>query len=240
MLRLKELVKKLLHIEDNSTLLDLGCGTGNYTFTLQQLVKGVIGIDINAAMLDRARFKFPALQLLRGDVRHLPFDPDTFDGALAVQVLHHVREKEIFLREAFRVLRKEAYIAVHSCSHRQMRAFWFYHYFPQGLEVDLARIPDSGEIASLLNKVGFSNIGIEICYSDVVVKDETLENYLDKNYRNGVSTFAFLSEKDIEQGCQKIREEIASGASKEVIHKAVTEVAERAGGSTIVYGQKVL
>jgi ubiquinone/menaquinone biosynthesis C-methylase UbiE len=233
-----EKLVKVLHVDGNSMLLDMGCGTGNYTFTLQQAAKSVIGIDISAAMLGKAQVKFPALQLIRGDITRLPFSSNTFDGALAIQVLHHVKKKGIFLVEARRVLRNGAFIAVHSCSHRQMRAFWFYHYFPKGLEVDQARIPDAGEIAYLLDGAGFSNIGSEICYHDVVVKDETPENYLDKNYRDGVSTFAFLAEDDIEQGCRKIREEIASGAAKGIIQKAEAEVAERIGGSTIVYGQK--
>lgn len=229
---------KVVHIDSNSTLLDLGCGTGNYTFTFQQIAKRVIGIDISAAMLGKACAKFPALQIVRGDVRNLPFNANTFDGALAIQVLHHVKERELFLREARRVLRNGAYIGVHSCSHQQMRAFWFYHYFPKGLEADLMRIPDTDEIISLLGKAGFSNISTEICYRDVVVKDETPENYLDRDYRDGVSTFAFMSEKDIEWGCRTIREEIASGGVKSVVQKAESEVAEYTGGSTVVYGQK--
>jgi hypothetical protein len=45
-----------------------------------------------------------------------------------------------------------------------MRVYWFYHYFPKGLEVDLARMPDVIEIASLLEKAGFIGVGNEICY----------------------------------------------------------------------------
>jgi len=188
-------------------------------------------------MIEQARAKFPVLRFICDDVMSLPFDSKTFDGAFAIQVLHHVKNKEIFSRKTHRVLRKDAYIAMHSCSHKQMQAFWFCHYFPKGLEMDLARISDTGEIASMLGRTGFSNIGIKICYHNVVVTNETPESYLDKNYRDGISTFAFLTEEEIELGCKKLREDIASGAVKSVVRQSEAKVAI-VGGSSIIYGKR--
>jgi SAM-dependent methyltransferase len=230
---------KLLHIDGNLVILDMGCGTGNYTAALQQVAKKVIGIDISAGMIEQARTKFPKLTLICGDVTSLPFGSETFDGAFAIQVLHHVKEKELFLTEAHRVLRKQACFAIHACSHRQMRAFWFYHYFPKGLQVDLARMPDTEDIAFLLDRVGFSDIGTTVCYHDVVVADEAPERYLDRDYRDSISTFAFLTEEDIEQGCEKIKQDMASGAIEDIVRQSETEVVNNIGGSTIIYGQKV-
>ena len=229
---------RLLHVGSDSVILDMGCGTGNYTDALRRVAKSVIGIDLSICMLEQARAKFTGLLLICGDVTSMPFKPESFDAAFAVQVLHHVKEKELFLTEAYRVLRKGAGIAIHACSHRQMRAFWFYNYFPMGLQVDLARMPDSKEIVSLLTRVGFSGIRIETCYRDVVVADEVPERYLEKNYRGSISTFAFLSEEDVELGCEKIRKDIASGAVESVVRKSEAKVANEVGGSSIVYGQK--
>jgi len=234
----KEKLIRLLHIVNDSVILDMGCGTGNYTYALRRVAKNVIGIDLSQSMLEQARAKFSKLPLICGDVTSIPFKSETFDGAFAIQVLHHVKEKELFLREAYRILRKQASVAVHACSHQQMRAFWFYYYFPRGLVVDLERMPDSTEVASLLEKVGFSNVGIEICYHDVVVADETPERYLDKDYRNSISTFAFLTEEEIEKGCEKIRRDIASGAVESIVQKSETKVANDVGGSSIIYGRK--
>ena len=188
-------------------------------------------------MIEQARTKYPNLRFVCGDVTSLPFNSETFDGAFAIQVLHHVKEKEIFLRETYRVLRKKACIAIHSCSHEQTRAFWFCHYFPKGLEEDLARIPDSPEIISMLERIGFSDVGSEICYHDAVVANETRESYLDKNYRDGISTFAFLTEEEIELRCAKLRDDIASGAVENVIREYEAKVAT-VGGSSIIYGKK--
>jgi len=227
----------LLHVDCNSVLLDMGCGTGNYTASLQQAANSVIGTDSSIGMIRQARAKFPGLRFICGDVTSLPFNSETFDGAFAIQVLHHVKKKDMFLREAYRVLRNDAYIAIHSCSHTQMRAFWFYHYFPKGIEKDIKRTPDVGSIASLLERTGFSNIGIEMCYRDTVVAHETPERYLDKSYRDGISTFALLTQEDIELGCDKLREDIASGAVESVVQESEAKVAT-VGGSSIVHGQK--
>jgi SAM-dependent methyltransferase len=233
-----EKLVRVLHVDCDSVLLDVGCGTGNYTASLQQVAKSVMGIDISLGMIEQALTKFPAVRFICGDITSLPFNSETFDGAFAIQVLHHVKSKEIFLREAHRVLRKGAYLAIHSCSHEQMQAFWFYHYFPKGLEVDLARIPDSGEIAWLFERAGFSNVGIEICYRDLAVAHEAPERYLDKNYRDSISTFALITKKDIQLGCKKLQEDITTGAVESVVRRSEAKVANEVGGSSIIYGQK--
>lgn len=232
-----EKLVRLLRVGPDSALLDIGCGTGNYTAALQQVAKSVIGIDISIGMIEQARAKFPRLRFVCGDVMSLPFNSATFDGGFAIQVLHHIKKKEIFLNEVHRALRKDACIAIHSCSHKQMRSFWFYYYFPRGLEVDLARIPDTGEITSLLERAGFSDIGVEICYRDVIVAHEAPQSYLDKNYRDSISTFALLTQKDIDLGCEKLQKDIASGTAQSVVQQYEARVAI-VGGSSIIYGKK--
>jgi ubiquinone/menaquinone biosynthesis C-methylase UbiE len=230
-------LRKILHVNKHSHLLDLGCGTGNFTAALQPYAASVTGIDISEGMLRRACAKYPSLQFIHGDVTNLPFNPESFDGAFTVQVLHHVKDKERFLTEVYRVLRRGARFAIDSCSHRQIRTFWFYHYFPKGLEVDLARIPDCDEIATLLEKAGFSDTGIETYYTDLIVNYEKPERYLEKSYRDGQSTFYLMPEKDIEFGCNKLREDIASGAIADII-RPYKEAEIKAGCSSLVYGEK--
>jgi len=228
---------ELLHIGSGSVVLDMGCGTGNYAAALQRVAKKVIGVDSSIGMLEQAQAKFAELPLICGDVTNLPFGSEAFEGAFAIQVLHHVREKELFLKETYRVLKEGACLAIDSCSHRQMRTFWDYYYFPKGLEVDLARIPDAEEIASSLERSGFSNVGIEISYTNISAEHEKPERYLDKNYRDGMSTFCLLSDEDIESGCQKLRGDIESGAIESIIRQFQAKESI-VGGSTIIYGRK--
>ena len=107
---------KVLRVNNRSHLLDLGCGTGNYTAALQKVAEKVIGIDISQGMLQRARTKFPKIQFVQGDITRLPFNSNTFDGTFAIQVLHYIKEKDLFIREVYRILQKGAYFAIDSCS----------------------------------------------------------------------------------------------------------------------------
>ncbi len=227
---------RILRISSNSMVLDLGCGTGNYTSILQQTAKAVVGIDQSRGMLHQARCKCKS-PLVQGDITYLPFANMIFDGAFAIQVLHHVKQKEQFLCDVYRVLHKGATFAIDSCSHRQMRTFWLYRYWPKGLNLDLARIPDTKEIASRLMRAGFSDIGMEVSYADIAAEHEKPERYLDKSYRDGQSTFQLLSEDEVVQGCRKLKKEIAS----EIVYQFIGQYEKqeaRFGGSCIVYGRK--
>jgi ubiquinone/menaquinone biosynthesis C-methylase UbiE len=97
-----EKLGRLLSISGNSKILDMGCGTGNYIYALRKMTDKIIGLDMSAGMLAQAKTKYPKISFVQADVTNLPFKSETFDGTFAVQVLHHIKEKERFLREAHR------------------------------------------------------------------------------------------------------------------------------------------
>jgi len=65
-------------------VLELGCGTGRVTVPLARAGVSLVGIDLSAPMLERARTRLRRARLagrarlVRGDIRHLPFEPATF------------------------------------------------------------------------------------------------------------------------------------------------------------------
>jgi SAM-dependent methyltransferase len=70
-------------------VLELGCGTGRVTVPLARTgAAEVIGIDRSEAMLNRGRTRLRRarlqhVQLVRGDIRNLPFTRESFDSVLA-------------------------------------------------------------------------------------------------------------------------------------------------------------
>ena len=70
-------------------VLELGCGTGRITIPIGRDGVRIIGIDRSAPMLARARRRVArtrlgmAVQLVRGDIRHLPFPAASFASVLA-------------------------------------------------------------------------------------------------------------------------------------------------------------
>lgn len=80
------------------SLLDVGCGAGNYTLKLLEHLPNldVILIDLSQPMLDRARERVSQatagrITTIRGDIREIELPEEAFDIVLAAAVLHHLR-----------------------------------------------------------------------------------------------------------------------------------------------------
>jgi len=84
---------------DATQVLDVGCGAGNYTLKLLQLLPHLDAtlVDLSRPMLDRAVERVGAatsgqVRAIQGDVRELELGESQFDFILAAAVLHHLRE----------------------------------------------------------------------------------------------------------------------------------------------------
>ena len=82
--------------------LDVACGTG---FLTRHLRGEVVGLDQSPGMIDVARERAPAAELVVGDALTLPFDDSTFDRVFTGHFYGHLEdaERERFLLEARRV-----------------------------------------------------------------------------------------------------------------------------------------
>jgi tRNA (cmo5U34)-methyltransferase len=89
------------HLHPQSTLLDLGCGAGNFTLRVLQEVGKLHChlVDLSRPMLDRAEQRIRAggaasVQAYQSDLRALSFPESSVDCILAGAVLHHLRDDE--------------------------------------------------------------------------------------------------------------------------------------------------
>lgn len=223
-----QLLVELLHPLEDSLVLDVGCGTGNYLLNLRRLTRMIVGLDQSAGMLSQARAKAWDAGLVRADARFMPFSSRAFSAAYCIQALHHIPDKWQFISELYRILKPGGRFAVESCSHEQLATFCCYHYFPRALEIDRQRIPDLRRIAELLSAAGFCDITIHVCPLEDGFRDAPAD-YLDRRVRDGSSTFALLTAADIKEGCERIQQDIRSGRAAEIEAEAWLE-AERIGG----------
>jgi SAM-dependent methyltransferase len=92
----------MLPLIKDKLVLDLGCGTGRWLQKLFTLgARTGIGIDISAAMLQRAVMKAEiAEHLVRADCSRLPLIPSHFDFAICSFALGYLEDLRAFTREA--------------------------------------------------------------------------------------------------------------------------------------------
>ena len=95
------------------SIVDIGCGDG---FLLKELLGKykdikVLGLDISSIALEKA--KENGIESVLCDItERLPFEDNSFDSALLLDVLEHLFQPEPVLKEAVRVARDYVYISV--------------------------------------------------------------------------------------------------------------------------------
>lgn len=109
--------------------LDAACGTGRHAEHLASLGHRVIGADVSADMLARARAKVPAAEFHEADLHHLPLPDDHVDVAVCALALAHVPELAPVFAELARVLRPGGHLVI-----SDVRGL-----FPDGIRSPLAR-----------------------------------------------------------------------------------------------------
>ena len=89
-----------------STVLEVGCGTGNYASALARRFGCVTcGLEPSAAMLQHARRQPGSVLWILGHAEQLGFADQAFDLIFSVDVIHHVPNKAAFFQQAARALR---------------------------------------------------------------------------------------------------------------------------------------
>ena len=108
----------LQHIIDSKfvppgeNILDYGCGNKPYEQLFRRKFKHYVGADIAGNM---------HANLVIGADGHVPADNESFDCVLSSQVLEHVVSPEVYLREAYRLLKPDGSLILST------HGIWPYH-----------------------------------------------------------------------------------------------------------------
>ncbi len=107
--KVRGLIEDLVHLLDSEDSdkrgLDFGCGTGFVIHLAHDLLAEIHGIDITTEMMDQVDKSLENVYLHEGIAEHTPFSSDYFHVAFAYSFMDHLAEPELFLKEAFRVLK---------------------------------------------------------------------------------------------------------------------------------------
>lgn len=144
-----------------ASVLDVGAGTGMFTYWWTQLGAKVVGLELSENMIRRSAC--PELMQI-GDAYEIPFPDDSFDIAFAGNLLHHLEEPDRALREMGRVARQGVAIVECNRNHPPMAVFGAVSSVCRGLlsytrvtTEDVARAAGLDPVASSLHGYVYEN-----------------------------------------------------------------------------------
>lgn len=154
------------HINNNSIVLDLGCGyNGTLLRFLSKKISDGYGMDIS---ISKKRVD-KKIQLVRGKVDgHIPFKKQQIDYITALAIIEHVENVEIMLAEIFRVLKKNGVLLLTTPSRYSKPILEFLASrlkIISGEEIeDHKRYYDKVSLKNDLIKAGFKEKNIKVDY----------------------------------------------------------------------------
>ena len=104
---------ELLELSPRAILLDLGCGDGELTTRVADRIGTIYayGLDLSGKQLTKAQDKGIRTRVHDLDIK-LPWDDNMFDVVTASQIIEHVADTDLLLKEIYRVLKPGGYTII--------------------------------------------------------------------------------------------------------------------------------
>lgn len=196
-------------------VLDFGCGNGAQTVLFADRDCEIVAVDIHQSGLDRLS-EYNAENGIRNILpvlyagQELPFDDNYFDLVISYEVLEHVQNEDLALREIQRVLKPGGEV-VFSVPNRAWvfethganlpllpwNRVPFFSWLPKTLHSRWAkaRIYNKTQLAALFERHGFKTLQIQYITAPMdVVNNPRLKHFLTKYiFRGDTTNIPFLS-----------------------------------------------
>ncbi|MDQ3508791.1 MAG: class I SAM-dependent methyltransferase [Actinomycetota bacterium] len=198
------------------TLLDAGCGTGNYSVAMIPHVGRIEAVDMNPAMIEVAAEKLSGsnVSFHEAPIDELPFEDSSFNGVMVNQVLHHLPENgdgfsahRRVVEEFHRVLKPGGVLTINTCSQTQLEhGYWYYSLIPEAVNSLRSRYAPLDKLVELMESSGLE-YGGRIAPTDAVVQGDAYFDHrgpLDEEWRDGDSIWSLASEEERSRALSKV------------------------------------
>lgn len=194
-------------ISATSHVLEVGCGTGNYSVALHEATgcRGA-GVDPSAEMLAVARSRTDVLNFRQGRAEALPFPPPGFNLIFSVDVIHHLSDRPAYFREAARLLRPGGWLCTVTDSADDIRRrVPLSSHFPETVPVELARYPRVQTLQAEMAEAGFSTVWTET--TELPYPLSEIRGYRERAY----SSLHLIPDAAFQRGIERLEVELQAG-----------------------------
>lgn len=181
----RKAVRELIDTEMPLNILDVACGTGDFTIEIAQKAaqsSNVTGIDLSEGMMKIGREKIAAAgvkaEMVQGDCENLPYGNETFDRISVGFGVRNFEHLDIGLKEMCRVLKPDGKLVILELSVpsnpiiRWCYKLYFLKILPaiggwisgdrgayEYLPASVLRFPAPQKFIQMMKEAGFPNVG---------------------------------------------------------------------------------
>jgi len=218
-----------LPIDDDLKILDIGCGTGNYTDLFQRVTRArhyqVYGIEPAEGMIGKARPKNRHIVFQKAAAEDIPFEGNFFDFVFMTDVIHHISDIRKMFAETSRILKPQGKVCIVTQSHQQLEKRPIAQFFPGTVSVDQKRFPAIGDIIAAAQSERLTYLKQDVLFAGDAIELDT--DYLDLVRKKGYSMLRLLTEQEYATGLIKLENALQNGS-----------VQAKRAGETLVWFRK--
>jgi ubiquinone/menaquinone biosynthesis C-methylase UbiE len=206
-----KIISENFEMNNDSTLIDIGCGTGNESINLFQAFKcKVIGLEPANEMIKIGQKRSSNIDWILGSAENIPKENSSVDIITSFFSIHHFDNIDLSFQEFFRVLKPNGKIFIFTISHSQMKSSLEYKFFPDLLNADIDRVPSISILKEKLSFHNFETSKIETEYEIRKIDKKYLE--MVKNlYRSGLR---LLNQEQLRVGIELIENSIKNNENQ--------------------------
>ena len=214
----RRIVDKLIELLDlplGSTIADIGAGTGNYSRAIAERGYKIIAIEPSEMMQSQAQ-PSDKVSWITAAAESIPLEDKVVDGAIVMLALHHFQDISVGIKEIDRITKEK--IVIFAFEQSKIPNFWLTDYFPAFITDTLKTFPSTNAIALKVEQITHRQVEIIPFLLPSDLSDmfaaagwQKPEIYLDKAVRKGISTFAKMSDSEIENGLDRLAEDLNNG-----------------------------
>ena len=218
--RIVQRLVDLLELTAPAQLLDIGAGTGNYSFALAELGFQIDAVEPSQVMRNQAK-NHANLRWHTTTAESMNFEDNSFNGVVMTLCIHHFANWQFALQEASRVSGGGP-IVIFAFNIEHKADFWLFDYFPQFLKIDQDFAPTLEELEryvqeSLQAQIEFFSFPLPKDLIDHFASADWAnpEAYLQEKFRKGISSFRCLHPDNLKRGLKQLEKEINNGEWRE-------------------------
>ena len=207
---------EILEPSHASIIADIGAGTGSYALVLADHGYRVIAIEPSAKMRSQA-IANPAIQWIDGFAENIPLSAQSADAAIIMLAFHHFQNYQKALHEVHRVT-GDGQLVIFTYDPEAISSFWLTQYFPSFIADVQSTFLSIPKLKSLIESITSKVVTVspfplphDLSDSFAAVGWSRPELYLDSSVRNGISSFAKITEDELNHGLVSLSKDLEMG-----------------------------